>query len=276
MSAQSRVATTSLFLFMVVATCAIGYPFALIALTAVKSQADLVSNSFGLPSSIAWSNFALVFQQAQIPTATAYSALITGLAIAGQLFLGSLAAYALARMRIARPSLFLTLFLLPMTLSVQGVIVPLYLLFKYLHLINTLPGVVLIYIGLGMPLSVFVLTKFMQGIPKEISESAFVDGANHFRIYRGIILPLVKPALATVIIVNGLSVWNDFFIPYLFLTSGTVTTLPLSVFNFIRQYSSQPNLIAADILYAVLPAVVAYLLLQRFIIGGAAEGALKG
>ncbi len=276
MSAQSRVATTSLFLFMVVATCAIGYPFALIALTAVKSQADLVSNSFGLPSSIAWSNFALVFQQAQIPTATAYSALITGLAIAGQLFLGSLAAYALARMRIARPSLFLTLFLLPMTLSVQGVIVPLYLLFKYLHLINTLPGVVLIYIGLGMPLSVFVLTKFMQGIPKEISESAFVDGANHFRIYRGIILPLVKPALATVIIVNGLSVWNDFFIPYLVLTSGTVTTLPLSVFNFIRQYSSQPNLIAADILYAVLPAVVAYLLLQRFIIGGAAEGALKG
>jgi len=276
MSARSRVVTTSLFLFMVIATCAICYPFALIALTAVKSQADLVSNSFGLPSSIAWSNFALVFQQAQIPTATAYSALITGLAIAGQLFLGSLAAYALARMRIAWPSLFLTLFLLPMTLSVQGVIVPLYLLFKYLHLINTLPGVVLIYIGLGMPLSVFVLTKFMQGIPKEISESAFVDGANHFRIYRSIILPLVKPALATVIIVNGLSVWNDFFIPYLFLTSGTVTTLPLSVFNFIRQYSSQPNLIAADILYAVLPAVVAYLLLQRFIIGGAAEGALKG
>jgi raffinose/stachyose/melibiose transport system permease protein len=276
MSARSRVVTTSLFLFMVIATCAICYPFALIALTAVKSQADLVSNSFGLPSSIAWSNFALVFQQAQIPTATAYSALITGLAIAGQLFLGSLAAYALARMRIAWPSLFLTLFLLPMTLSVQGVIVPLYLLFKYLHLINTLPGVVLIYIGLGMPLSVFVLTKFMQGIPKEISESAFVDGANHFRIYRSIILPLVKPALATVIIVNGLSVWNDFFIPYLFLTSGAVTTLPLSVFNFIRQYSSQPNLIAADILYAVLPAVVAYLLLQRFIIGGAAEGALKG
>jgi len=276
MGARSRVATTSLFLFMVVATCAICYPFALIALTAVKSQADLVSNSFGLPSSIAWSNFALVFAQAQIPTATAYSALITGLAIAGQLFLGSLAAYALARMRIVKPALFLTLFLLPMTLSVQGVIVPLYLLFKYLHLINTLPGVVLIYIGLGMPLSVFVLTKFMQGIPKEISESAFVDGANHFRIYRSIILPLVKPALATVIIVNGLSVWNDFFIPYLFLTSGTVTTLPLSVFNFIRQYSSQPNLIAADILYAVLPAVVAYLLLQRFIIGGAAEGALKG
>ncbi len=276
MSVQARVAMTSLFLFMVVTTCAICYPFALIALTAVKSQADLVSNSFGFPSSIAWSNFALVFAQAQIPTATAYSTLITGLAIVGQLFFGSLAAYALARMRIVKPSLFLTLFLLPMTLSVQGVIVPLYLLFKYLHLINTLPGVVLIYIGLGMPLSVFVLTKFMQGIPKEISESAFVDGANHFRIYRSIILPLMKPALATVIIVNGLSVWNDFFIPYLFLTSGTVTTLPLSVFNFIRQYSSQPNLIAADILYAVLPAIVAYLLLQRFIIGGAAEGALKG
>jgi len=276
MSVQSRVATTSLFLLMVIVTCAICYPFALVALTAVKSQADLVSNSFGLPSSIAWSNFALVFAQAQIPTATAYSTLITGLAIAGQLFLGSLAAYALARMRIIKPALFLTLFLLPMTLSVQGVIVPLYLIFKYLHLINTLPGVVLIYIGLGMPLSVFVLTKFMQGIPKEISESAFVDGANHFRIYRSIILPLMKPALATVVIVNGLSVWNDFFIPYLFLTSGTVTTLPLSVFNFIRQYSSQPNLIAADILYAVLPAVVAYLLLQRFIIGGAAEGALKG
>jgi len=276
MSIQARVATTSLFILMVIGTCAICYPFALVVLTAVKSQADLVSTSFGLPSSIAWSNFALVFAQAQIPTATAYSTLITSLAVVGQLFLGSLAAYALARMPIYKPSLFLTLFLLPMTLSVQGVIVPLYLLFKYLHLINTLPGVVLIYIGLGMPLSVFVLTKFMQGIPKEISESAFVDGAHHFRIYRSIILPLMKPALATVIIVNGLSVWNDFFIPYLFLTSGTVTTLPLSVFNFISQYSSQPNLIAADILYAVLPAVVAYLLLQRFIIGGAAEGALKG
>ncbi len=276
MTVPSRVAATSLFALMVVAACVVCYPFVLVALTAVKSQADLISNSFGLPSSIAWSNFALVFAQAQIPKATAYSVLITGLAIVGQLFCGSLAAYALARMRIAKPALFLTLFLLPLTLSVQGVIVPLYLIFKYLHLINTVPGVVLIYIGLGMPLSVFVLTKFMQGIPKEISESAVVDGATHFQIYSRIILPLVKPALATVVIVNGLAVWNDFFIPYLFLTSGTVTTLPLSVYNFIRQYSSQPNLISADILYAVLPAVVVYLVLQRFIISGVADGAVKG
>ncbi len=276
MSVPSRLTSTGIFLLMALLACLIAYPFALIALTAVKSQTDLVSNSFGFPSSIAWSNFSLVFQQGQIPTATLYSVVITVLSIIGQLFFGSLAAYALARMRIVKPALFLTLFLLPLTLSIQGVIVPLYLLFKYLHLLNTVAGVVLIYIGLGMLLTVFVLTKFMQRIPMEISESGLIDGANHFQIYTKLILPLVKPALATVVIVNGLSVWNDFFIPYLFFTRGNVTTLPLSVFTFMREYSSQQNLISADILYAVLPAVVVYLFLQRFFIGGATEGALKG
>jgi raffinose/stachyose/melibiose transport system permease protein len=149
-------------------------------------------------------------------------------------------------------------------------------MYKYTGLLNTLTGVIIIYIATGLPIAIFIFTKFMNGIPEQISEAAFIDGANHIQIYWRIILPLIKPALITVVIINGLGIWNDFFVPLMFFTNGQINTLPLSVFQFTQQYGNQWGLIGADIIYSIIPALIVYMILQKYIINGVTAGSIKG
>lgn len=252
------------------------FPFLLILLISLKSKAEFGISPMGIPKVWTLDNFITVYKVGKIPLAMFNSLFITCLAIFLQIIMGSLAAYALTKMRFKQSKTFSAAFLAPMIFPMTTVIIPLYMLFKQIGLSNSLWGLVIIHTASGLSMVIFILTSFMGTIPIQISEAATVDGASHIRAYRQIIMPLVKPAVATTTIISGLSIWNDFFLPLIMITDPKKSTLPLKIFVFQSQYSDEWTKICACVVFLVVPILIAYVALQRQIISGVVAGSVKG
>jgi len=244
--------------------------------TSLRTEQAFNSNPVSLPESINFNNFIRVFKLANIPAAMANSLIITAFSVLGQIFFGSLAAYALTKMNLKKSNVYLSMYLFPIVFSIQMVILPVFVIFKYLNLIDTHLGVILIYIATGLPISVFILAKFLKTVPNSLCEAAQIEGASHFQIYYKIILPVIKAPIAAIAVINGLSVWNDFFVPFMFFTSGKIKTLPLGIYLFNQDHFIKWTYVSADILMTVFPLIIAYILLQKYVIKGVMEGSLKG
>ena len=263
-------------ILLAIITIIILSPIFLVILTSFKTEAEFNSNPTGLPAGLSFKAYKQVFEYAGIPSSFLNSAIITIFSLLGQIFFGSLAAYALTKMNFKRSNIFLNIYLFPIIFSIQMVILPVFIIFKYLNLINTHLGAIIIYIATGLPISVFILAKFLRTIPNSLCEAAQVEGASHFQIYYKIILPILKAPIAAIAIINGLAVWNDFFVPLMFFTEGKIRTLPLGIFLFNNPYFVKWTFVSADIVIIVLPLIVLYVALQKFIIKGVVEGAVKG
>jgi raffinose/stachyose/melibiose transport system permease protein len=245
-------------------------------MVSLKSLTEFRLRPLGWPETFNFKGYITVFQRAAIPLAYRNSIVITVLSMVVQVFFGSLAAYALTKMRFKRTRFFSTAFLAPMIFPITTVILPLYMFFKQLNLLNNLGGLVIIYGATGLPLAIFIFTSFMATIPYQITEAAIIDGARHFTIYARLILPLIKSSIATTIVVSSLGIWNDFFLPLLFITNRNLHTLPLKLFTFRGEYASHwPNMCSLMV-FMLLPLVIAYVFLQKYIISGIVAGSVKG
>lgn len=256
--------------------CLMLAPVLIILIISFKSEADFMKTNFLPTFPLFLDNYVKVWKDANIPQVTLTSLIITIFSVLGQVFIGSLAAYALTSMKFKHEKLFSTLFLIPLVFAIQTVIFPLFMIYKELHLLNTRIGLIIIYIATGLATCIFIFTKFLRTISREIIESAQIDGAGHFRTYLQIVLPLTKAQISTIAIINGLGVWNDFFLPLMMFTDGTLKTLPLSMYTFTTEYGLKWTLVSADIIFMVIPMFVIYLFLQKYIIEGVAAGAVKG
>lgn len=270
-----RLSSVSTWLFLLLAAGLIVYPFLYIVMNSLKTAQDIQLSSAFFPRKINFENYSIVFVRARLHMAIFNSVFITFFSILGQVLISSLAAYALTKMNFRRSQFFLTLFIIPLIFSTASMIFPIYLLLKYLNLLNSLFGLILLYSS-GTSFGIYILAKFMKTISMQISESAYMDGAGHLRIYWSILMPLMKPAVATIAVLGAVGIWNDFFTPFIFFTNGKITTLPLSVFTFIRERSSQPELVSANLMFGIVPVVILYIFLQRFIINGVVTGSVKG
>lgn len=251
------------------------YPLLLTLITSLKSVTEYFQNRVSLPHVYVLENYVRVYQEAHIVNAFSNSFVITVGSLAGQLLFGTMAAYALTKTRMKRAKLYTNLFLIPMVFTAQLVVFPLYLMFNAMHMVNSDLALILIYIASAMPITVFMLARFMLGIPDALTESARIDGANHVTIYMKIIIPLTKVALATLVVINGMYVWNDFFLPSIFLSGVDKRTLPQGVVLFQGQYLIRWPQLCADVVYTVIPILVVYLFLQKYIISGLVAGAVK-
>ena len=252
------------------------YPFLLIVLVSLKSNNDFFSNPIGIPTLFVFRNYYTAYLKANMLRAFISSITITSFSIVAMIIFGSLAAYALSKMNFSKAGFFAAVFLIPMIFPIHTVIVPLYLLFKYLHLTNTIVGMIIIHTAIRLPFAVFVLTGFMKTIPNAISESAVIDGASHLTIYLRCILPLVKPAIATITILNGLLIWNDFFLSLIMISKSTIAPLPLKIYTFSGEYEQNWPMICTSIVFLAVPIIAAYSVLQKQIISGMVAGSIKG
>lgn len=185
----------------------------------------------------------------------------------------SATAFVLQRKKSALSSIINTIVILGLVMPVQ--IIPTYFVCDFFHLPNVISGI-LVLIVVNMPFTIFLYTGYIKGIPREIDESAWLDGANHYQLFFKLIFPLLRPATATAFIVNFMAVWNDFGTSIYFLNSARNYTLPLTVYNFVGTHSSDWQLVFANVVVATLPVAIVYLALQRFIIDGMTAGAVKG
>ncbi|MDR0472180.1 MAG: carbohydrate ABC transporter permease [Treponema sp.] len=275
---SEKIKPVRLIIFGIMAVMAAGalYPLFLTAMVSLKLIQDFKINPAGWPSSFNFRNYIMVFQRASIPQAYRNSILITGFSMVIQVIFGTLAAYALTKMQFKRTRFFSTVFLAPMIFPITTIILPLYMFFRQIGLLNNFLGLIIIYGATGMPLAIFIFTSFMNTIPSQISEAAIIDGAGHFTIYSRLIIPLIRPAIATTIVVSSLGIWNDFFLPLLFITNRNLQTLPLKVFVFQTEYSNNWPSMCSLMIFMILPLIIAYIFLQKYIISGVVAGSVKG
>lgn len=251
-------------------------PLLLTMMNAFKQLPEFVKPFYALPERWSFVNFAKVIELTNMGTAALNSLLITAVSVIGILWLASLASYGIARGPKAYNSLLYALFIAGMILPFHVIMVPSIKMLSILHLSGR-PGLVLMYFALGMSLAVFMFTSFIRSsVPKELEESVTMDGAMSYGIYWHIILPLLKPVLVTVGMLNTIWIWNDFLLPSLLLTDSGQLTLPLSQFRFVGEYMQQWNYQFAGFTMSVFPIIVLFFACQKYVVKGITAGALKG
>lgn len=252
------------------------YPILLVLISALKTRPDLATNPFGLPKQITLEHFQNAFKTMNYFRSTFNSALITGIAVFILVLITSMGAYAIIRKNNKFYNLLYIFFMAGMVVPFQMSMIPLYKLMLGLHLINTYHGIIFIYLAILTPFSLFLFTGFIKTVPKELEESAVIDGCGIYGTFFKIVFPLLKPAIATIAVLDSFNIWNDFLQPLLFLTSRDMKTLVVQLFSYVGQYFNNWSPIFAAIFLIVYPMLIIYLFAQRSILKGLTAGAIKG
>jgi raffinose/stachyose/melibiose transport system permease protein len=250
-------------------------PFYILFILSVKPGSDLFTNALNFPTDPSFHNYSDVWnQKSQVSMGRAMlnSLIITAGTVTCLVVIGSLCAYTLARRRSRLSTLLYFLFVLGIIIPFQLGIVPLYVAFRNLGLVGSYIGMIILWVGIATPVSVFLYTGFMRALPADYEEAARVDGASTLRMFVRVVFPLLRPVTATVAILTGLFVWNDFFVSLIYLGGSTRQTLPVSIYSFVGEYSTQWNLVFAAIVIALLPVMLFFVLAQRKLIEGFSGG----
>jgi raffinose/stachyose/melibiose transport system permease protein len=252
-------------------------PFVFIAFTALKTNADIMTTSaFSPPAEAQWQNFSGAWVRGNFSTTFLNSVIITTIKVPLGLLLSAMAAYALARIRMGWGKLLLIFFLFGAMIPFQVMLAPIFTMVNGFGLIDTYPGVILPYLAFGVPYQVFILHGFFRAVPKELSEAALIDGASHITIFRRIFLPISLPVLAALLILDFVATWNEFAMALVLLQDRHMWTLPLGLMSFQGQFSNDYAQLNAAIVMTVFPAILVYLIFQRYFVSGLTSGAVKG
>jgi raffinose/stachyose/melibiose transport system permease protein len=252
-------------------------PILLLVLTGIRSAADFSAHGeISWPHSLTFENFRSAWGVGQFGTAFRNSGLITLVKVPIGVVISALLSYALAKLHMPYRKLILFILIMGLTVPIFIALVPLFALLRQAGLTDSLWGLLPPYLAFGIPLEVLVLTTFFRSVPNEVLEAARIDGAGEWRIFAGIVLPLSLPALTTVFILDAVATWNELLMALVILSSPGHRTVPLALLNFQGQFTTNFSGLSAGILIALLPILVVYAFLQRFIVAGLSAGAVKG
>ena len=271
-----RVASFARHLLLIATSIIILAPIGYMVLASFKSVPDFFGNPYGLPTDWAFDNYTRAWTDAHVSITLPNTVIVTFCSVAGSTFLASLIAFGLSRKERPLAIGLYTLFVAGLLVPVQMIILPLFILLKQLGLFGSLFALILPYIALGLPLGVLVLTPIAAAIPRDLVSAAQVDGATEWQIYRRVMLPLLRPGLISVAILNGVWMWNEFFIPLIVAFKPQSQTMPVGIVSFIGVYSTEWGLVFASVVISTVPIVVAYMLMTRQFQSGLTAGALKG
>lgn len=250
-------------------------PIIMMALSGFKTNAQIFTTPFALPDFSNVTNFVAVWTQTNFLRYLANSFVVTGASLVLILVLGTMAAYAVARYDFAGSSLVLLFFLASLAVPLKLAIIPLFILMRDLGILNNQLSLVAVYVAMGLPSTVFIMTSFLRTLPSELEDAARMDGANEFLIMRRIMLPLTTPALVLAGIQNAVPIWNDFFFPLIFIQAEQLKTLPQGLTTFMGEYNTNWGVLFAGLTLSAAPIVLIYIVLSRQFINGMTQGAIK-
>lgn len=252
-------------------------PFYIAIVYAVKSPEETLVSGLSFPTSIHWENFTKAIEVSNFFTATKNSLIVTVCSVLLLTVVCTMAAYVIARNTKSKfyQSLYY-IFLAAIMLPFQVLMLPLYVQLKDFGLMNTRIGLILTISSFQLAYNIFVYVGFIKSISVEIEEAAFIDGAGKFTTFWRIVFPLMKPIVSSNLVLNALAVWNDFQISLIIAQKPEVRTIPLTQYFFFGQYSVELNMAFAAFVLAMLPIIILYFLMQKYIIGGVMAGAVKG
>lgn len=251
------------------------YLIGMTILNSFKTKAELINNTMGWPTSYTLDNFReVIFEDSFMRYMLNSVVLVVG-SVLCLAIVSSMLGYALAHYNFKGKALLENYFLLGLMFPIQLGILPLFIMLTKLHLNNNLLGLVLIYTS-NLSFSCVLFTNFFRGLPKEVLESARIDGAGDYQVYMKIVVPISRPVISTVALISFVQIWNDFFMPLVFLTKSNVKTLTLGVYNYSANFLANWNKIFAAITIALIPIIIIYFIFSEQIVEGLTGGAVKG
>jgi raffinose/stachyose/melibiose transport system permease protein len=250
-------------------------PFYILLNVAFKPFTD--TSSHWVPAKVIdWTNFTNVWNATNFGRILLNNVIITISVLIIVVIVGSLAAYPLARRKTKLNNIVYTVIVSCMIVPGLTILVPLYKVLVEISAVNTYWGIILINTAFGLPFAVFLYTGFINTVPKELDEAALLDGCSRFGIFFRIIIPLLKPVTATLIILNGVGLWNDYQFSLFFLQKPDMQTFTVALSQFFSQYNNNVHWVAAGCVIGMLPITALYLSLQKYFVKGVAAGAIKG
>ncbi|BCS80102.1 sugar ABC transporter permease [Caldicellulosiruptor diazotrophicus] len=274
----SPVAKAIIFAFLTFYSILTLFPLIWLVYNSVKTNNDFLANPFGLPqlSKLQLKNYYDAWVTMGIQRFTINSLIISSVSVIFSLIISSMAAYAIERMIWRSSQKVLNYFLSGIMVPIQIILIPLFINFKKLNLLDSRVGLLIPTVAFALPTSIFILTGFYKTIPRELEEAALIDGCSVYKIFYKIILPLTMPAFVTIAVFNFLGAWNDLLIPLVLIQTPEKMTLPVGLLNFRGMYGAELTKMFAAVVISAIPSIIIYFVLQDKLLKGMIAGAVKG
>ncbi len=278
MEGKTKKVCKKIILYMLLIALAILWivPMFTLLATAVKSKADFYTgvSLFEFPENPAWGNFVNAFKKGKLFMYMKNDLIVSGLKVPMGIFIEALAAFALTRLKMRHRTGVFVFFLVGMMLPLQTALVPINVIYSKLGLLNTYFGLFYVYIGFGISFGILILRGFFRGIPREMDEAAYIDGCSKWQLFYRIILPVAKPAVATLVITDFLATWNEYLLGSVIINDNTMKTVPVGLMTFVGEHGTDYGYLCAGVLISLVPVLTVYLIFQRYFVEGMA-GAVK-
>jgi ABC-type glycerol-3-phosphate transport system permease component len=240
-----------------------------------KTRFEYLNNIIGLPVDFTFENYVNIIVKFNFPRMFFNSILITSVSVLAGIYIASLAAFAFGKMKFKGRDFMFNLMVPLMSIPAIVMFLPLFVMMKNIDLIDRYPAPILIYIGLILPFSIFLLTSFMDSVPNVILDTARIDGCKNYTIFHKMILPLLSPAISTAVIVNGMWIWNELLIAFIFLQSESKKTLVVKLTTLQGLHDMNVPLVMAGATIVSVPIIIAFVISQRWFIRGLVQGSIK-
>lgn len=273
---KSKIITKIIYLFLSLLAVVYLLPLLWVIYVSLKDDKTLFVSPWALPERPMVENYTFAWTAGRLGTATLNSIFVCGITLVLCLLIGSMAAFAIGRMRWKLSGAMMTYFLTGMMIPVHCILIPVFTRFSKMHLTNSQAGLILPYLTLSLPITIFIMTGFFQSLPNELFESACIDGCSIYRSFTHIALPLSKTGLFVTGLMTFVANWNELLLAMVFISEDTKKTLPVSLSKFVGPYNTNYSQMFAAIVIAIIPTIVVYCIFSNQIVEGLTAGAVKG
>lgn len=273
---KSKISTKIIYVFLSILAVLYLLPLLWVVYVSLKDDKTLFVSPWALPEHLMIENYSFAWTAGKLGVATLNSAIVCGVTLLLCLLVGSMAAFAIGRMRWKLSGAMMTYFLTGMMIPVHCILIPVFTRFSKMHLTNSLTGLILPYLTLSLPITIFIMTGFFQSLPNELFESACIDGCSIYRSFNHIALPLARTGLFVTGLMTFVANWNELLLAMVFISDDNKKTLPVSLSKFVGPYNTNYSQMFAAIVIAIIPTIVVYCMFSNQIVDGLTAGAVKG
>ena len=273
---KSTIIKVMIYVFLTLVAIIYIAPLLWVFMVSFKTNAEIFTSPFALPESFYLDNFIFAWTAGKLGIATLNSFIVCGVTLVLSMLIGSMAAFAIGRLRWRLAGPCMTFFMIGMMIPVHCVMIPLFTRFAKMGLSNSLVGLVLPYLTFSLPVTIFIMTGFFKSMPNELIESACIDGASIYGIFFKIALPLSKTGLFVTGLMTFVAHWNELLLAMVLISDDTKKTLPVSLSKFVGPYNTNYSQMFAAIIIAIIPTIIVYCIFSNQIVDGLTAGAVKG
>ena len=273
---KSTIIKVMIYVFLTLVAIIYLAPLLWVFMVSFKTNAEIFTSPFALPESFYLDNFIFAWTAGKLGIATLNSFIVCGVTLVLSMLIGSMAAFAIGRLRWKLAGPCMTFFMIGMMIPVHCVMIPLFTRFAKMGLSNSLVGLVLPYLTFSLPVTIFIMTGFFKSMPNELIESACIDGASIYGIFFKIALPLSKTGLFVTGLMTFVANWNELLLAMVLISDDTKKTLPVSLSKFVGPYNTNYSQMFAAIIIAIIPTIIVYCIFSNQIVDGLTAGAVKG